>query len=235
MLMILNCKTRFEQVLNKNLNLFCSFEIDLYTLKNLKPVNTFDLTSTYVSLGYRPWRKLSLLLSYDARKNIYYYETFKNSIDSILDKEMRQGLRFQFSYRPLKYVSWGGNAGYRFQKSDPKPSMNASSYINYSQMPFIHVSTTINATKLKTAYLDGMMYGLQFSKDLIPGKLSAELEGRYVDYQFLNSPSTLQQKIGEVGLYWQIANKIALSADFEETFEKGNNYSRIFLNLTKRF
>jgi len=221
--------------LAKNLNLFCSFEIDLYTMKNLKPVNTFDLTSTYVSLGYRPWRKLSLSLSYDARKNIYYYETFKNTIDSILDKEMRQGMRFQFNYRPIKYVSWGGNAGYRFQKSDPKPSINASSYINYSQLPLIHVSTTINATKLKTAYLDGMMYGLQFSRDLIPGKLSAELEGRYVDYQFLNSPSTLQQKIGEFSLYWQIANKISLSADFEETIEKGTNYSRIFLNLTKRF
>jgi len=221
--------------LAKNLNLFCSFEIDLYTMKNLKPVSTVDLTSSYISLGYRPFRKLSLLLSYDARKNIYYYETFKNSIDSILDKEMRQGMRFQFNYRPLKYVSWGGNAGYRFQKSDPKPSIHASSYINYSQLPFIHVSTTINATKLKTAYLDGMMYGLQFSRDLISGKLSAELEGRYVDYQFLNSASTLQQKIGEFSLYWQIANKMALSVDFEETFEKGTNYSRIFLNLTKRF
>jgi hypothetical protein len=156
-------------------------------------------------------------------------------VDSILDKELRQGWRFQFNYRPFKYLNWGANAGYRYQPSDLKPSINAGSYLSYSDIPFLHLAATLNATKLKTSYLNGTIFGLQLSRDLIPGKLSADLEGRYVDYQFLNSPSTLRQNIGEIGLSWQISRKFSLSADFEQTLEKGNNYARIYLNLTKRF
>jgi len=230
--------------LAKNLDFFGSAEFDLYTLKNvaptgtaadMQPASTFELTSTYLSLRYRPWRKLSLSLSYDARKNIYYYETFRNTIDSILDKEMRQGARFQFNYRPLKYISWGGNAGYRYQKSDASPSMNASSYINYAQLPIIHTSATIDATWLKSAYLNGMVYGISLSQDAIPGVLSTDVECRLVDYQYTNSPSTLRQWIGEVGLTWRIAKKLSLSSDFELTFEKENTYGRVYLNLTQRF
>jgi len=219
----------------KNLNLFCSFEIDFYALKNLQPVNTIDLTSSYVSLNYKPFRKLSLHLSYDARKNIYYYETFKTTIDSVLDKELRQGLRFQFNYRPFKFLNWGGFTGYRFQKSDPKPSIHASSYININDMPLIHASTTFTATMLKAAYMDGMIYGVQFSRDLIPGKLSTDLEGRLVNGKYTNSSSTLNQMIGEVGLSWRITKKLYMSADYEATFEKDNNAGRVFVNLTKRF
>ncbi len=230
--------------LAKNLDFFGSAEFDLYTLKNvaptgtaadMQPASTFELTSTYLSLRYRPWRKLSLSLSYDARKNIYYYETFRNTIDSILDKEMRQGARFQFHYRPLKYISWGGNAGYRYQKSDASPSMNASSYINYAQLPIIHTSATIDATWLKSAYLNGMVYGVSLSQELVPGKISSDVECRLVDYQFTNSPSTLRQWIGEVGVTWRIAKKLSLSSDFELTLEKENTYGRVYLNLTQRF
>jgi len=86
--------------LQKNLDLFCSFEVDLYSKKDSISKNTLDLTSSYVSLRYRPWRQLSVSLSYDARKNIYYYETYKNRIDSTLDKATRQGFRLQTTIRP---------------------------------------------------------------------------------------------------------------------------------------
>ena len=218
----------------KKLDLFCSFEFDFYTFVNLKPTNTFDLTSTYMSLRYKPWKKLSVFVSYDARKNVYYYETFKNQIDSIIDRETRQGLRFQFTYRPTKFLNWGGSGGYRFQKSDPSPSINAYSYLSYNQVPLINSSLTVNATLLKSSYIDGMVYGISLSRDLFNGKVYTELQYRLVNYSYKNSHTNLRQDIAELSLSWRIAKKLTLSADVEATHETGNNYGRIYVSLIHR-
>ncbi len=231
---------RFAYIQHRNslaqkLDLFCSFEFDFYALKNKQPSNTFNLTSTYVSIRYKPIKKLSLSVSYDARKNVYYYETFKNQIDSIIDRETRQGLRFHFNYRPIKYFTWGGSTGYRFQKSDPTPGINANSYFNYSLVPFILASATINATLLKTNYIDGMVYGISLSRDFISGKLYTSLEYRLVNYTYKNKSISLNQDIAELSLSWRIAKKTTLSVNYESTFEKDNNLGRLYLNLTQRF
>jgi len=210
-----------------NVDLFVSAEVDLYKLSNNIPTNNFDLTSTYISLSYRPVTNLSLSVSYDVRKNIYFYETYKNKIDSTLEKEMRQGLRFRFNYRPFKYFNWGGSAGYRVQSSTSKESMNAISYITYSRIPFIDVSTTITGTALKTANYSGLIYGISMSKEIMDGKLSADIEYRRAEI--------FAQDIAEISLSWRLSKKLMLSADYEETFEKVGNSGRVFINITQRF
>lgn len=226
----------------KNVDLFFSLEADFYALKNWVPTNTFDLTSTYVSLRYQPWRILSLSMSYDARKNVQYYETFKNRADSILDKETRQGVRFQFTLRPLKYVYWGATAGYRFQNGDTthtyypnNRSLNITTYLNYSKIPLLDISATINATLLETRYMNGRVYGITLSRDFIQGELFTEFEYRMVDYTFLNGTSTLKQDIAELSLSWRLSKKLMISADYELSVEDGNNLHSVYLNLTKRF
>ncbi|MEI6677135.1 MAG: hypothetical protein WCL21_00925 [Mariniphaga sp.] len=219
----------------KKLDLFCSFEFDFYTLVKMQPTTNFDLTSTYVSLRYKPWKKLSLFASYDARKNIYYYETFKNQIDSIIDRESRQGFRFQLNYHPIKYISWGASAGYRFQKSDPTPSINGNSYLSYNQIPLILTSLTINATLLKSNYVDGMVYGASLSRDIFSGKVYTELEYRLVNYTYKNSHISLRQDIAALSLSWRIAKKLTFSSNFEYTHEPDNDFQRLYISLTQRF
>jgi len=222
----------------KNVDLFCSAEIDFYTMINLQPTNTLDLTSTYISVRYKPWKVFSMSMSYDARKNIYYYETFKNTIDSILDRETRQGLRFQATLRPFKYFFWGGNIGSRFQKNT-SPSLNANSFINYSNLPF-NTSINITATGFKSIYTNGSVFGAALSRDFFNSKINAELEYRRANYLFKNSPTIQLQNIAEMSLSWRIAKKLTLSADFEFTFEKDNtglpnNSGRAFINISQRF
>jgi len=224
-----------SNALLKNLNFFASAEVDFYTMVNLQPKSTFDLTSAYVSLRYKPWNNLSLSLSYDARKNIYYYETFKNQIDSIIDRETRQGLRFNFNYRPFKKVIWGGNAGYRYKQSDLVPSVNANSFLSYTQVPWIEAYATLDVTYLKSNYLNGMVYGASLSRDLLEGKLYGELKYRLVNYDYTNSTSTAMQNIAECSFSWRIAKKMMLSLDLEATMESTGISERIYLNLTQRF
>lgn len=214
-----------SNTLLKNVDFFGSAEVDLYAIENNTPITDFDLTSLYLSLSYRPIRKLSLSLSYDARKNIYYYETYKNRIDSMLEKETRQGLRFRFNYRPFKYFSWGGNAGYRLQTPTSNESMNAISYLTYSKIPWIDASATITGTALQTANMSGFIYGASMSKDF--GNLSAEVEYR--------KALIFEQDIAELSLSWRLSKSLMLSTDFEGTLEHGEASGRVFINITQRF
>jgi len=227
----------------KNLDLFCSFEVDLYNAKD--STNTIDLTGTYISLRYRPLRNLSLSMSYDARKNIYYYETYKSKRDSLLEKENRQGYRFQFNYRPLKKITWGGTAGYRLQTPGSTASWNGYSYLSYSQIPFIDVSASVFATINKSNSMDGMDYGITLSRDIIEGKLSADFEYRRENYNYSNYVTTTLPNISlvslidntmDLSLSWRIAKKLTVSAYFEGTVDADKNYmGRAFINISHRF
>ena len=222
-----------------NLYFFGSVEMDLFNkllidstlTQNNKPV----LSNFYVSLRYKVIKQLSLSLSYSERQNVIYYETYKSIVDQLLEAATMKGYMFQVSIHPIKKLSLGANAGYRFSKQDPKPSKNLYSYITYSNVPWLGVSATISVTFMETSYINGKIYSLGISRDLIPGKLSGGLSYRYVDYKFVNGESSLIQKMAELDLTWRLSKKLSFSFDAEGTFEKSRNYNRVYINLTQRF
>ncbi|NQU88192.1 MAG: hypothetical protein HQ541_20790, partial [Mariniphaga sp.] len=89
-----------NNTLVKNLSVYSSVELDLYKLENEEPQTKLSLTGLYLSLRYRFSGRLSLFGSYDSRRNVIYYETFKNYTDLIIQNASRQGLRFRINYRP---------------------------------------------------------------------------------------------------------------------------------------
>jgi len=211
----------------KNIDLFGSAEIDLYAIENNVPINDFDLTSIYLSLNYRPVQNLSLALSFDARRNVYYYETYKSRIDSLLEKEMRQGLRFRFNYRPFKFLTWGGTAGYRINTPTSHESMYATSYLAFPKIPWIDASLTLTGTALQTTNLFGYIAGGAISKDFMDGKLNAEIEYR--------KDLIFAQDIANLSFSWRLTKKLMLSADLETTLDNSYLTERVFINLTQRF
>ena len=227
----------FQQsnMLVKNLFFFGSAEVDLYKKVNDSKETVFNLTNTYLSLRYRIIRPLTVGLSFSARNNIIYYETYKDFLERLLETETLQGWRFRINYRPVKYMFIGINAGYRFRKEDPRPTKNFRGYITYSQVPGIGASVTLSSTWLETSYLKGTIYGLGISRDIISGKLSGGLKYRYVDYLYQNSEMPLIQNVGEANLSWNIYKKLSLSIYYEGTFEKEIPYHRLYLNVSQRF
>ena len=226
-----------------NFYLFGSVEFDLYNqeqnISNQDTTytqnNTPSLSNVYVSLRYKVIKQLSLSLSYSNRQNIIYYETYKSIIDQLLEASSMQGYMFQVNYRPGKKLSIGVNAGYRFSKKDPRPSKNLYSYASYSNVPWINASATISVTLMETSYINGSIYSLGFTRDIIPGKLSGGLGYRHVNYRFVNAETPLVQNMAEMDLTWRIMKKLSCSLNYEGTFEKGRNYERIYVNLTQRF
>lgn len=222
--------------IGKNLNLFGSAELDLYENINNEVRNNIQLTNLYASLRYRIGRKVRLSFSYDNRKNIIYYESYKSFIDQYIDDEIRQGFRIGFSHRATKLISWGLNTNVRFQKSQENPSRHASAYVSISKVPFLNVRAMIRANYLQTDFLDSRIFGARFSRDIIPRKLSGELYYRWVDYLYKNSTRTIHQNIAGFGLSWRIQKKLSLNLFYEGVFsDPESTYHRFNMRLIKRF
>ncbi|MBT3383084.1 MAG: hypothetical protein HN410_05135 [Prolixibacteraceae bacterium] len=219
----------------KNVNIFSSFELDLYKLENGVAQNTVSLTSLYFSIRYRVSRRLSLFASFDTRKNVIYYETFKNYADEVLQLASRQGLRFRVNYRPINYLNIGINAGTRSRKEDPRPTKTLNSNVTYTRLPWINASLALSSNLMQTSYLDGQVYGARLSKDIVPGKLYSQFHYRFVNFNYVSSASNLKQNIGEVNFSYQFNKKLYLSVNLEATFQENENYNRVYLNLRRKF
>ncbi len=224
-----------SNMLVKNLFLFGSAEVDLYKKEDGIEETVFNLSNAYVSLRYRIFRPLSIGLSYSARNNIIYYESYKDFLERLLETEILQGWRFRVNYRPAKYLFMNVHAGYRFRKEDPKPSKNLRGSLTYSQVPGIGASMTASVTWIETNYLNGIVYGLGLSRSILSDKLSGGIKYRYVDYFYQNSEMALIQHVGEANLSWMVYRKLSFSVYYEGTFEKEHPYHRIYLNISQRF
>ena len=224
-----------SNMLVKKLFFFASAEVDLYKKVDDAKENVFDLTNTYLSLRYRIIRPLSVGLSYSARQNIIYYESYKDFVERLLNSETLQGWRFRINYRPAKYLFMGVNAGYRYRKDDPQATKNLNGYLTYSKVPGIGASVTLSTTWLETSYINGIVYGAGISRKIISDKLSGGLKYRYVDYLYRKAETALIQNVGEVNLSWAVYGKLSLSVYYEGTFEKEIPYHRLYINLSQRF
>jgi len=219
----------------KNLTLFSSVELDLFKLENDKPVNTVSLTALYFSLNYRVSQKLSLSGSYDNRKNVIYYETFRNFADEVLQQASRQGVRLRVNYKPFYYWLLGVNGGTRFSENDPRPTNTVNGFVTWTKVPGINASLNLSANLMQTAYLDGQIYGARLSKNFFKGKMYTMLNYRWVDFNYTNTITELRQNIGELDISYRFNKSIYLSVNYEVTFQQDERFNRLYLNLKYRF
>lgn len=219
----------------RNLNFFSTVELDLFSLVNDVPETTFDLSGLYLSLSYRMSSRFSVSGSYDARKNVIYYETYKTFTDRIMEEGMRQGYRLSGNWRISGKMALGLRAGYRFLKSDPFPSRSLSGYYTYSNIGGLNLSATASGNYIETSYINVSIAGLSLLKDFSGGKFQSGIGYRLVNNRIIENGNDLLQHVGEVSIWWQVMEKLSFSANYEGTFEKGNDFQRIYIQLRKGF
>jgi len=220
----------------KDLYLFTSIELSLYENINDHPQTVFNLNNLYLLLRYSLSRKWSFSASYDNRKNIIYYESYKNFIDQLIEDETRQGLRFHVNYHPFKNVSLGVNTGWRFQKSDMNTSKNLNTYLTLSRITSLNILATLNADFLHTNYLNSRIFGIRISKEIISGKLSGDINFRNVYYRYLNYENASRQNIAGANFSLRIMNNLSLYSYYEGIFDASNQvYHRLNLKIVQRF
>ncbi|MCL4278986.1 MAG: hypothetical protein KJZ60_04780, partial [Ignavibacteriaceae bacterium] len=149
--------------------IFLSTEIDLYKKEMGESKTEFSLTSLFTSVNIRPSDFFAVMISYDARKNVIYYETFKTLVDSIIENETRQGFRTRLTLKPFNNFYIGGDYGYRHRKGDLKPSNNYGGSISYSQIPGIESSVTVSFNKLSSSYTEGDIWTASLNRPIAFG------------------------------------------------------------------
>jgi hypothetical protein len=176
-----------------------------------------------------------LTASFDSRKNVIYYETYKDLIDQLLEAETRKGFRLQFNYRPIKYMTIGSSFGYRFSDDAGKTPINIHSYLSYGRVPFINTSTTLSYTYIQNSNLEGRIIGIRMNKDFFKGKLSGILGYRKVLYLYGLSEFETNQNTGSINLTWRIIKKLSLSLNYDGTFQKTGRYNNFYAQIRQRF
>jgi hypothetical protein len=224
-----------DNSLLKGVNLFVTSEIDLYRLINGQIINDPILTSLYVSLNLQLSRKISLSTSYDNRRNVIFYETYKSYVDLLLADATRQGVQMRINYRPIPYMNLGIASSYWERDKDTRPTKNANGFLTYTLIPLFKLSASLTANYLETSYVNGSIYGIRLDKDFLSGKLNWSLGYRYVDYLFQSNSSKLIEQIAETDFSYQFSRKFSMSINYEGTFEKENTYHRIYFSAIKRF
>ncbi|MCA0362709.1 MAG: hypothetical protein LCH67_01580 [Bacteroidetes bacterium] len=218
----------------KNLNLFYSIEMDLYQNINNEITHNLDLTSTYFSLRYKPYKKLYFSASYDNRRNIIYYETYRTYVEQLLTQETRQGYRMTANYNNMKSFGLSLSGFYRYQDFKAEPTKNYVANLNINRVPGVKAYLNLNYNYLDTYYLKGSIWGGRLSKDFGKGKFYSEVNYRKVNYDYVNSDmKTLQDIIGLTASVYT-KNQTSLSLNFESTIEPNIAYNRYFVSLSQR-
>jgi len=218
----------------QNTRIFLSTEVDLYKKEMGESKSDFSLTSLYTSINIRPSNVFSIFLSYDARKNVIYYESFKTTLDSIIENETRQGFRTRVTIKPVRNLFLGADYGYRFRRGDLKPSNNYGGYITYSQIPVIETSATISFNKLSSSYVEGDIWSANLNRPIVYG-FDIWLGYRFTNYKFGMGLEDLKQNSASINLNTYLLKPVLLNFTYEGIFEKERTSGRFLANLTYRF
>ncbi len=218
----------------ENTRFFLSSEVDLFKKEMGENKSDFSLTSLFTSINIRPSDLFSIMLSYDARKNVIYYETFKTLVDSIIENETRQGFRTRLTIKPVKNLYFGGDYGYRYRRGDLKPSNNYGGYLTYSRIPGIETSATVSFNRLSSSYTEGDIWNASLSRPIVFG-FDVMLGYRFTNYKFRTGIDDLKQNSLSINLNTYLLKPVLLNFTYEGIFEDTRTSGRFLANLTYRF
>lgn len=220
----------------KYLTLFSSAEMDIFSKVNYTTTNDLRLTNLYISARYRFSRKFSLMLSYDSRKRIIYYETFQSDIERLLDDDLaRQGARARVSFRPFKYVYAGASYAKRFQSDQQNKSDNINGYLTFSRLPAIGGRLNLTYNRNTSNYLESNVGGIRYSQDFMDNRMYAELYYRIADYKYGNLMDPFLQHYVGTDISYNITRKLSLSISAEYTTYNNEQNFRFYSNIVERF
>ncbi len=219
----------------KKLNLFSSIQMDLYKNVNGIRSTALRLTSLYISLRYRVSRKLSMMVSYDTRKRIIYYETLRTEVERLLaDDEARQGIRSRINIRPIKYINLGIAYSKRFQNDSQNKSNNINGYLSISKLPIVQGRFTIRYNINTSNTLESNILSIRHSRTLIKRRLNAVFYYRLVNYKYLSTTLVKAQKYFGTNLSYRISKSLRFSVLGELSTSKDKQNIRINTKLIKR-
>jgi len=228
--------------INSNFNIFSSAELDLFNQVNGSSISSARLTNLFVSSRYRFGKKVDLFASFDSRKRIVYYETFRTDVENMLeDDQARQGVRARLNVRPIKNVIVGVSVGKRFQSNGQNSSNNYNGFLTFNKMPAIGGRWNFQFNRNASAYLRSDIASVRYSKTLLNNKLTLNPYYRMLMYRYASRggadgvPLTTKQFYYGVDMTYSLGRTLVASVLGEmSTLKEERNY-RVNFSIIKRF
>jgi len=214
-------------------NIFLSSEFDFFYVNKGTISKKINLSSLYSMINVRPHRIISFNLSYDSRRNVYFLESFKNSIDSLIENELRQGFRISTFIRPISLLFINLQYSQRETRKDQKSSNNYGATIGFNYLPIVKTNLSLSYYNYQTSFIDGKNYSIYLSKNLFDDVL---MTGNFRLYEFtqVQSQRKFIDRFVELGLFINIIKNLSLSIDFEQKLNNEKS-GYLMIDLTNRF
>jgi len=221
-----------------NLNIFSSGELDLYSTVG----NGVRLTNFFISSRYRFSKKVDVFASYDSRRRVVFYETFRNDVEVLLDDdEARQGARLRLNVRPTKKLGLGVAYSKRFQADGANASDNIGGFANFNMDPEGVGRWSVQANRNTASYVRSDVISFRHSRTLVPKYVTMGLYYRMVGYLYANRSdgSPLSARASQRYYGADVSVNFAHSLTFTvlgelATILEERNY-RLNMSLVKRF
>ena len=225
-----------SSTLSRNISFFSSAEVDIYDNINGITSNNPRLTNLYVSARYRPGRRLSFMLSYDARKRIIFYETLRTEVERLLaDDEHRQGIRGRINFKPFKYINTSVSYSKRFQSDSQNKSDNINFTLSHSRLPIVEGRFSIGVNLNESNYLSSRIMSVRYSRPIVRKKLQGDFYFRMVQYAYGGNDFSRSQYYLGSNLSLRLTKSLRLSILGEFSTRESVERIRINTKLIKRF
>jgi hypothetical protein len=224
--------------LTKKLNLFATAEMDLYSKDTLDNKSTnIRPTNLYMSLNYRVTTKLSLMASYDLRKNRILYESYAENLDVLTQNDpYRHGYRLRANYRITNKIYTGVSMSHRAQSNGANNFSNMNVFLSFSDLPYIGGRWSNTWSINRNEYFIYNSISTRYTRDFFRDKLTVSPYARYLSYNYQQTSFDPFSQI-YVGLdtYYEITDNLSLGLVYEYSSRRSNNYHRFNTQLIKRF
>ena len=220
----------------RKLNLFGSFELDLYDKVGETVSINPRLVNLYVSATYRFNRKFSLRASYDNRRKIIYYETYKTEVEELLaDDQARQGVRLSVQVRPLRYLSTSVSISRRFESENQNLSDNLNGRISYAKLPAVGGRLSLTYNLNRSAYMQSRVFSASYSRALIYRKVYGSFYYRRGAFSSLSSDYAYDRWYAGANLSYRITRNLRFSLLAEISDGSSGKTFRLNTKISKRW
>lgn len=208
-------------------------EIDLNrTWRNTTNTGALALSNAYFNATYYPQPRLSLGISYDARRLIRTWET-RTLADSLFDQSLRQGWRAHVALQPTALTRIALDGGWQGQQNSPAV-YSAGLSASVSDLWRSGVSVSARLSYFGNSLARGYYPGLDLSRRFW-GMLYLTLgAGTYI-YRMENPASTQRNPWERLRLDANLNRQFFLSATIENFHGDTMNFARGFVDVGWRF
>ncbi len=226
----------YGQILPR-MNVYAAGEFDLYEIVQQQAQSIFRLTNAYVNVSYYISRRWNLSLGYDNRRNIIYYEQWRDlPIGDFYDYH-RQGYFFRMGFRPLRRMHISATTRWNFEKTMQTPE---SRYLNltaaYTRVPLIGARVSVSYGLSENRYLSSAFLTARLSRSFFRHRLSLQLLYRRYQNRYLRaelSPS-IRQTYG-LSANFRLVRRVYLTSYYQWNTSGFGRSHRLHLRVSYRY